>query len=1699
MFNLNSPKFKRALLIAIPVLITLSLILLVVINSKKSLNENVLGVNTNNNVSPTVIGPTSLVNSEMYDVAGTVTNVSVTTTATLTPTDANSQGQTINPTIKTNTPTVTPTPLVSRRTEKFTVAKYGFALEATSKEILDGITFKMIFKDGTESNIYKVNVDEQDTDKEGNPVGTFKSQLYLFTQGISQIDFYYSSTTEKVFNISTLDFETVSKLKSFNTASTTTDGDSEYKKNFLKAAGLNIVTRAEWGGPEENIFEPGWTPGYYAVNRIVIHHTDTDIDLANPANTVKAIWRYHTYNNDWGDIGYNYLIDQNGTIYEGRAGTNGVKSNHAPPNEGSIGIAMLGTYTNQLPTQAALDTLTKLVSYLSVVDNIPLTYKTSFEINAPAGIYPHRAIVATSCPGNALALILPNIVSAASNMTSQFSSLKDLNNKITDEIVNNKIVASSESAEVIINTADLTDGLKTKLNDLSPRLVKKLKIDDTIVYRVKKELLEQFLAELSIVAPEAKPQPNYQYQSTGWVEDTLSSPDRSIPDDFDIVSHWNLNKIKAPEGWNALYNSPAGVHTGTDNVIVAVLDTGVAYQNYSFVDSGTNTDNDYYSIYAADLGTFIDLPYFTGTSVAPETDNVVDMGLERNFYISPEFNASTFVNGYDTGMKYICDWRAADGTKPCNATELEKINHANDDEGHGTFVTSIIAATTGIAPGSTKTDNIIGIASGVKIMPIKINFPNDQSMGNYQNQINTLTLSMGINKAIQGNANIINMSIAKSCGATCTGFSDPLVENAINDAYNNHNILLIASAGNLGTSGILFPAILPNVLSVGATNTTDTRANYSNYGADLDMVAPVGNSTGGPTIKSSSFTCITTNECEFERNLNQFPNRLSGLNGTGTSFSAPQVAAAAALIKSNKSELTNSEIKDRLIYYATDLGTPGWDEQTGYGNLNIYNSLTNEVIPNISSILPISGQSNGGTSVTLTGSGFQVGMKVFFGSTEATSIEFINENQVVVISPRGAEGDVIISSINPNKNASVSNPTYKYTEFNYNGFNISKIASTLEWDSTKMSNSITGDFNSDGFQDIAVMYNYGSPNMGIWVFLNDGNNNFNPQRWYHTTGWDMTKSGKIVAGDFNRDGKTDIATMYDYGSSSIGIWVFVNTGNSFYWQKYLQTAGWDVTKSPELISGDFNRDGITDLATMYNYGNNTVGVWAFINTGSSFYFHKIIVTAGWDATKSPYLVAGDFNRDGNTDIATMYDYGSSSIKMWVFQITNGVLSALTPYISINGGWDASRSSGLIAGDYNRDGNLDIATTYNYGSNQMGILTFFNSGYRTFGLTRFYFTGGWDASRSPYLMSADFNRDGNTDFSLIYNYGNPEIGVWVFTSNSSYINNLISYFRYTGWDASKSPNIVTGDYNGDGLQDYATMYNYGGSTMGLWVFLNNGFDSFNPQRWFYNNGWVASSSPYLVAGDFTNDGRSDLATMYNYGNATIAMWVFPSTGRSFTWQKYFQTTGWDATKSGNLITGDFNSDGRLDIGAMYNYGGNNMGIWAFLNLNSRFTWRKYVQIGGWDASKSKNLVAGDFNKDGKTDFASIYDYGNHTGGLWIFQNDNNAVSGMSKWMDNPNWEESDSIQLITGDFNKDGRIDIASLYIDDIESKVYILKNDSNGVVQKQLWFSDTTLNRSNIKSITPMVLVGNNSKTDILLEYQNSNTLMETYRFRNIL
>ncbi len=123
---------------------------------------------------------------------------------------------------------------------------------------------------------------------------------------------------------------------------------SSYDPNICPVPRPHIVARSTWGCPDGQGSRNA--PHYQPVTHIIVHHTaTTNRPYYDYASVVRSIWHYHTITLGWGDIGYNYLIDPNGVIYEGRAGGDnaiGVRGIHRGPNAGAMAVGFIGCYGN---------------------------------------------------------------------------------------------------------------------------------------------------------------------------------------------------------------------------------------------------------------------------------------------------------------------------------------------------------------------------------------------------------------------------------------------------------------------------------------------------------------------------------------------------------------------------------------------------------------------------------------------------------------------------------------------------------------------------------------------------------------------------------------------------------------------------------------------------------------------------------------------------------------------------------------------------------------------------------------------------------------------------------------------------------------------------------------------------------------------------------------------------------------------------------------------------------------------------------------------------------------------------------------------------------------------------------------------------------------------------------------------------------
>ncbi|QHW30416.1 peptidase S8 [Paenibacillus rhizovicinus] len=223
---------------------------------------------------------------------------------------------------------------------------------------------------------------------------------------------------------------------------------------------------------------------------------------------------------------------------------------------------------------------------------------------------------------------------------------------------------------------------------------------------------------------------------------------------------------------------------------------------------------------------------------------------------------------------------------------VDETSPPDDDVGHGTHVSGIIAASVNNGEG------VAGLTWYNKIVPIKVL---DASGAG-----STYSVAEGIIWAADHGIKVINMSLGNYAEAQ-------FLHDAIKYAYDK-DVVLVAASGNDNTERPGFPAAYPEVLAVASTNADGARSEFSNYGDYIDVAAP-GMSIAS-TYPGSQYAALS-----------------------GTSMASPHVAALAGLIRSINPDLKNTEVMDIIRKSAQDLGNKGKDKYFGYGLIDIDRAL----------------------------------------------------------------------------------------------------------------------------------------------------------------------------------------------------------------------------------------------------------------------------------------------------------------------------------------------------------------------------------------------------------------------------------------------------------------------------------------------------------------------------------------------------------------------------------------------------------------------------------------------------------------------------------------------------------------------------------------------------------------------------------------
>ncbi len=278
---------------------------------------------------------------------------------------------------------------------------------------------------------------------------------------------------------------------------------------------------------------------------------------------------------------------------------------------------------------------------------------------------------------------------------------------------------------------------------------------------------------------------------------------------------------------------------------------------------------------------------------------IIDTGVD---YLHPDLRPNLWVNWADADSDGIDDdnngfiddvigWDFVDApTLPSGGDHLVRDNDPMDDLGHGTYVAGLAVAAT---------DNgqcIASVGFNCRVMSLRA--------GNREGYLEEDDVAAALLYGAQMGARVLNMSFGDIAAS-------PLLRETVRLVYQQ-GVVLVGSAGNNYSERIHYPSGFPEVIAVGASDQYDRRAEFSNFGPSVDLLAP------GYDMRST----ILGGGC----GAWDFPH--------GTSYAAPIVSAVAGLMLSVNPELHPEDVKQILRSTADDIRAAGWDPETVNGRVN---------------------------------------------------------------------------------------------------------------------------------------------------------------------------------------------------------------------------------------------------------------------------------------------------------------------------------------------------------------------------------------------------------------------------------------------------------------------------------------------------------------------------------------------------------------------------------------------------------------------------------------------------------------------------------------------------------------------------------------------------------------------------------------------
>ncbi|HEX8128781.1 MAG TPA: FG-GAP-like repeat-containing protein [Pyrinomonadaceae bacterium] len=422
---------------------------------------------------------------------------------------------------------------------------------------------------------------------------------------------------------------------------------------------------------------------------------------------------------------------------------------------------------------------------------------------------------------------------------------------------------------------------------------------------------------------------------------------------------------------------------------------------------------------------------------------------------------------------------------------------------------------------------------------------------------------------------------------------------------------------------------------------------------------------------------------------------------------------------------------------------------------------------------------------------------------------------------------------------------------------------------------------------------------------------------------------------------------------------------------FVATRSFDTGTDPfSVTTGDFNKDGNPDLATA-NRSADTVSV--LLGTGRGSFHAKVDFATG----TNPFSVTtGDFNKDSNPDLAVTNQTADT-----VSVLLGTGTGSFSPKVDFATGINPFS---VTTDDFNKDGNLDLAVA-NRSAETVSVLL--GTGTGSFNPKVDFATGAAPVS----VTTGDFNKDGNPDLATA-NQSSSTVSVLLGMGTGSF-NAKVDFATGT-----LPTSVTTGDFNKDGNLDLAVANNFSNT---LSVLLGTGTGSFNPKV-----DLATGTAPVSVTTvDFNKDGNLDLAVA-NRNSNTVSVLLGMGTG-SFNAKVDFAT----GTLPTSVTTEDFNEDGNLDL-TVTNQGPSTVSVLLGTGAGS-FNMKVDFETG----ISPFSVTTGDFNKDDNLDLA-VANQASATVSVLL----GNGAGSFNPKVDFATGAAPRSV--VTGDFNKDSNSDLA---------------------------------------------------------------------------